>query len=162
VEVWLMNVLRAMDRSQLQIDFALHALDDPSFVPEARELGAQIFVLKPPRQAPLSYGRRFARLLRDNGPFDAVHSHVHLFSGCTLRTAALCGVPMRIAHSHTNDEILYTQGTPWRRAYRLLMRRSIHRYATAGLACSEVAAAALYGENWQTDGRWQMLPYGLD
>ena len=131
-------------------------------MPEARELGAQIYVLKPPRQSPLSYGRRFARLLRGNGPFDVVHSHVHLFSGLVLRVAAQCRIPYRIAHSHTNDDISYAKGRPWRCAYRHIMRRSLHRYATAGLACSPSAAASLYGRDWQADSRWRVLPYGLD
>ena len=162
VEVWLMNMLRVMDRRALQFDFALHSLDDSSYVPEARELGAKIFLLDPPRQVPLTYGRSLARLIRGSGPFDVVHSHVHLFSGYALRIAARCGVRKRIAHSHTIDEFVYANASVARRTYRSLMRRMILRYSTAGLACSPVAAAALYGENWQADDRWHVLPYGLD
>jgi glycosyltransferase involved in cell wall biosynthesis len=157
-----MNVLRAMDRSAFQFDFALHSLADSSFVPEARDLGAKIFLLNPPRHRPFSYGKNFTRLLRDSGPFDVVHSHVHLFSGYALRIAARSGVVKRIAHSHTIDEVAYANASVPRRAYYGLMRRWILRYSTAGLACSPVAAAALYGTNWPADPRWQVLPYGLD
>ena len=107
--------------------------------------GAQIYLLNPPRKAPFSYGRCLGQLLRNQGPFDVIHSHVHLFTGSILRTAARCGVPKRIAHSHTNDDVLYARGTPWRRAYRYLMRGLIDRYATAGLACSAEAASRSTG-----------------
>jgi glycosyltransferase involved in cell wall biosynthesis len=38
----------------------------------------------------------------------------------------------------------------------------IDRYATHGLACSDVAARSMYGESWQSDGRWRILHYGID
>jgi glycosyltransferase involved in cell wall biosynthesis len=38
----------------------------------------------------------------------------------------------------------------------------IRRYATAGLACSEAAAASLYGAGWRRDARWRLLSYGID
>lgn len=42
------------------------------------------------------------------------------------------------------------------------LKRWIDRYATSGLACSEVAARSLYSEQWENDGRWQILHYGID
>jgi glycosyltransferase involved in cell wall biosynthesis len=34
--------------------------------------------------------------------------------------------------------------------------------ATIGFACSEPAGTALFGADWQTDGRWRLLHYGID
>jgi glycosyltransferase involved in cell wall biosynthesis len=42
------------------------------------------------------------------------------------------------------------------------MKRWIRQAATVGLACSQTAAAALYGPEWQSDARWRLLYYGID
>jgi hypothetical protein len=44
--------------------------------------------------------------LHDEGPYDVVHSHVHHFSGLILEVARLAGVPVRIAHSHSDFNTL--------------------------------------------------------
>ena len=38
----------------------------------------------------------------------------------------------------------------------------MRKHATLGLACSQLAAASLFGANWQNDARWKLLPYGID
>ena len=100
VEVWLMEMLRNIDRRAFQIDFLVHVDYPCAFDDEARQLGSRILHLKQPKHMPFSYRRKLAALLRENGPYNVVHSHVHFHSGFNLQTAAQCGVPIRIAHSH--------------------------------------------------------------
>jgi glycosyltransferase involved in cell wall biosynthesis len=164
-EVWLMNVLRNIDRSKFQFDFLVHTREEAVFDAEAQQLGSRILRLDPPRQSPLLYGRNLTRLLLSAGPFDVIHSHVHFFSGYTLRIAKRCSVPSRISHSHTTDntiDSLPLHRRTFRKLYRQLTRNWLWRYATAGLACSPAAAGALYGSNWNRDHRWTVLPYGFD
>jgi glycosyltransferase involved in cell wall biosynthesis len=154
-----MSVLRSIDRTAFQFDFAVHTRQPAAFDAEARELGARILPLNPPRQVPFGYGRQFARLLAQEGPFDVVHSHVHFFSGNVLRIAAGCRVPGRVVQSHTTE--IAGSSLP-RRAYGVLSRHWMKHYATAGIAFTPEAAAALFGANWQSDPRWQLIPFGLD
>jgi glycosyltransferase involved in cell wall biosynthesis len=163
VEVWLMNMIRALDHCRFQSDFLVHSHEPAPYDEEARQLGSHIFMLDPPRNHGLSYGRQLAGLLKEQGPFDVVHSHVHFFSGYNLRIAASRGVKVRIAHSH-NDERGLTSGKTglMRQGYVWLMKRWIKRYATMGLACSSLAAASLFGERWQEDSRFRVLKYGVD
>ncbi len=107
VEVWLMNVLRNIDRSEFQIDFLVHVDYPCAFDDEARQLGTRILRLRQPKHIPLSYRRQLSALLRDHGPYDIFHSHVHLRSGFNLQTAASCGVPVQIAHSHADSRRWY-------------------------------------------------------
>jgi glycosyltransferase involved in cell wall biosynthesis len=105
-----------------------------------------------------SFSRRFRKILRE-GKYCIVHSHVHHFSGAVLRWANKEGVPIRIAHSHNSHD--GRADSPTRRCYRILMKSWINRYATQGLAPSE-PAAHLFGENWRSDDRFQILRLGLD
>ncbi len=159
VETWLMHVLRHIDRDQFPMDFLVHTTSECAYDEEIRALGSGIIPCLSPRR-PVQYARNFLRILRQQGPYDIVHSHVHHYSGFVLRLAHQADVPVRIAHSHTS--LIEARTHLPRRLYLGLMKRWITRYATVGLACSRKAAMALFGTNWETDRRWQVLYYGID
>jgi glycosyltransferase involved in cell wall biosynthesis len=158
VETWLLHVLKHIDRARFQFHFCTLGLHPGLYATEVETLGGKMLPC-PKRHNIWSFAQRFRRILRD-GHYDVVHSHVHLFSGAVLRWAQAEGVPMRIAHGHTSlDE---KPNTPARRYYRKVMKLRIGRYATHGLAASRPAAAELFGQNWQADGRFRVLYYGID
>lgn len=158
VETWLLHVLESIDRDRFRFDFCVCGARPGLYAEEVERLGGRI--LKCPKRANLwSFRRRFRRILRE-GNYDVVHSHVHFFSGALLRWAEAEDVPVRIAHSHNARDGSSDSRT--RRSYRKLMKLWISRYATHGLAASKLAAMELFGENWRSDSRFQVLHYGLD
>jgi glycosyltransferase involved in cell wall biosynthesis len=161
VETWLMHVLRSIDRQRFRMDFLVHTTQPCPYDEEARSLGADVIPCLGPSR-PLAYGRNFRHILRDRGPYDVVHSHVHHFSGYVLRLACHERVRGRIAHCHSDTSAVQANAGVLRRAYLGLMERWVDRYATTGLAGSGQAAVSLYGPHWEVDPRWQLLPYGID
>ncbi len=161
VETWLMHILRNIDRQQFQMDFVVH--EDRQFIhtEELQLLGCQIFPCLQPSQ-PWLYAANFKRILKEHGPYDAVHAHVHLFSGYVLQLAKQAGVKIRIIHSHIDTSSVEVQEKWQRQLYNGLMKWWIAKSATNGLACSRVAAANLFGSAWETNARWQLLYYGID
>ena len=87
---------------------------------------------------------------------------MNFHTGFNLQTARRCGVPIRIAHSHGDTRRLVQQEGLLRKAYTHLAHRRIQQFATRGLASSAFAAASLFGENWKSDPRWQILHPGID
>jgi len=158
VEIWLMHLLRNIDRGRFEFHFCTFGDHPGLYATEVEALGGE--VLRCPKTANLlAFGRRFRRILR-NGRYDAVHSHVYFFSGAVLHWANAEGVPIRIAHSHGTYD---GKSNNWaRRSYRKLMRSWIDRYSTHGLAASKSAAAKLFGECWRSDPRIQVLHCGID
>lgn len=161
VETWLMHLLRNMDRSRCAMDFLVHSMEPGEFDEEVRSLGAEIHYSGKPQRV-WSYGPEFIRLLRERGPYDVIHSHVHHFSGLTLGLARRAGVPIRIAHSHNDPRARESMRGAVRGGYLGTMKALIRRFSTHGLACSTSAAEALFGMDWENDNRWQVLKYGLD
>jgi glycosyltransferase involved in cell wall biosynthesis len=161
VETWLVHVLRSIDRGQFQMDFVVHVSEPQDYDEEVRALGSKVIVCPYPRE-PLRYARAFARILREHGPYDVVHSHVHHYSGYVLWLAYWAGVPLRIAHSHNDTTALETGASALRRSYVALTERLIHRYATVGLAASAQAATSLFGVGWEGDPRYRLLFCGVD
>jgi len=160
-ETWLMHVLRAIDRERFRFDFLVHTDQHCAYNDEIRSLGGRIIPCLLPAR-PLRYARRLRRILLEHGPYDIVHSHVHHFSGFVLRQAHRAGVPVRIAHSHSDTSRHDSQAGPFRTFYLGLMEHWVRRYATAGFACSRPAAVALFGKHWEKDKRWRVLHCGID
>jgi glycosyltransferase involved in cell wall biosynthesis len=160
-ETWLMHVLRNIDRSLFSFDFMVHTTQPAAYDEEVRRFGSRIITC-PNHKRLLIYGRQIKAILHKNGPYDAIHSHVHHFSGWVLKLAREAGVPVRVAHSHSDTRLLDSKGSVIRKMYLRLMRRWIGQHATAGVAVSEEAGLALWGWNWRRDPRWRILYCGID
>lgn len=160
-ETFIMNVYRHIDRTKIQFDFAVHSDQPGHYDEEIRSLGGRIFILPRPRLTALPvYKRALAQVLREEGPFATVHSHVHFYSGVPLAVAASAGIPVRIAHSHSTSD--GKRSTLSRRLYRWYMRSQIWRYATHMLGCSRPACEALYGPRCWQDSRVRVVHCGID
>jgi len=167
VETWLVQVLRHIDRQKYQMDFLVHATDPGAYDEEVRALGARIIPCLGPSH-PLQYAFNFLRVLREYGPYDVVHSHVHHYSGYVLMLATMAGVPVRVAHSHSaprSKEAFRGLGRSayLRTAYRRTMQAMIAICATRGLAVSGEAGDHLFSKNWRSyPRRWRLQPLGID
>ncbi|WP_416665944.1 glycosyltransferase [Egbenema bharatensis] len=171
IEAWLLQLVRRFHPDRIQMDFLVETnrtCPPCPYEDELRARGSQIFVY-PHTRNPWLYNQRIQQVLHDFGPYDVVHSHDN-FIGSVMRSAYWAGVPVRIAHSHTDlfamQTLFKTQASLQRRlAFQLfssLNRRWIHQYATVGFGCSQNAAASLFGSSWGIDQRWQILYCGID
>jgi glycosyltransferase involved in cell wall biosynthesis len=160
-----MNVMRYIDRQRCRMDFLVTTEAPCAYADEIRMLGGRVIPCFGYRE-PWKFARRFGRVMRECGPYDVVHSHIFNLSGFVLRLAAQHGVPVRIAHSHTDTRLkeasLGWHQRLWRAGYLGLTKSWIGRYATLRLGASALAAEALFGRNWAADRRNRVLPLGLD
>lgn len=161
LETWLMHVLRHIDRDRFQMDFLVETNQPYAYDDEVRALGGRIIPCLHPKKLWL-YARSFKWILREYGPYDVVHSHIHHFSGYVLRLAHQADVPIRIAHSHSNTSSVESTAGPIRHLYLTLMKQWIDCYATVGLAASRIAATDLFGLDWYNDCRWRTFYCGVD
>ena len=161
IENWLMNLLRVFNRDLFQIDFLFHTTKASTYDKEILDLGSNILRCPWPKR-PLEYSRNLKKLIKKHGPYNVIHSHVHHFSGWVLRSAHQAGIPIRIAHSHSNISTLISQSNWIRKVYYIYMKHLVKRYATVGIAASEQAAVSLFDHKWKTDQRWQVIPCGID
>jgi len=161
VETWLMNVLRSIDREQFQMDFVVESSHPAPYDNEARALGSKVIPCANPRQ-PWRYAPIFRQILRENGPYDIVHSHGRHYSGFILWLAQQQGVPVRIAHGHNDTYAPQAYRGVVRPFYLTATKRWIGRYRTVGVACSEKAAVDMFSLRWKTDPTCRILYCGVD
>lgn len=164
-ETWLMHVLRQIssneDRNLFQIDFLTPADQHYAYTDELKALGSHIFPCLEPSKLRL-YAANFQRILREHPPYDAIHVHIHHFSGYVLWLAKQSGIKARIIHSHIDTSSIESTASWQRKLYVAVMKWLIARNATAGIAASQMAAANLLGANWDQDSRYQTLYCGVD
>lgn len=137
----IMNYYREFDRDQIQLDFLVHRDWRGDYEDEIEALGGRIY--RAPRLYPqhwLSY-RRFMRRFFTEHRYPVVHSHIDSMSAFPLAMARQCGVPVRIAHSHS-ESIDRDAKLP----IKVAAQRKLPNVATHYWACSESAGAFLFGE----------------
>ena len=159
VESWLLNVFRTADRRSVRFDVMVHQAAEGLYDAEVRKLGVGIHHNTEYRNVTRYY--RTFREIAGATRYDVVHSHVHHYSAVVLACAAALGIPVRIAHSHNDTQAADRRSGTARRAYLTAMRALLQVSATKGVACSRVAATALFGERWRRAG-CELLYCGVD
>jgi len=161
IETWLMQMRLSVDPARYAMDFLVLHREAGTLAPEARRRGSQVVTSSEPHK-PWEVWRTLATMLRDHGPYDIVHGHVHHYNGLVLSVAAWHGVPCRVAHSHSDTRVVERHASWPRRRYLGLMKHWIRRFATHRIAVSRNAAEDLFGPDWTRDRRCAIIPCGID
>ncbi len=142
-ESMVMNLYRALDKTQYQFDFVYFTQNKCDFDDEILEMGGKIYRL------PLSnfVGRTWAmfRFLQANKHFYAIHSHMLLNIGFDFTAAYFAGYRNLIAHAHstantTNSGVVQT-------GYRVLGKFLINSLSKTNIACGKEAGDYLFYKN---------------
>ena len=88
--------------------------------------------------------RSVRKMIKQYGPYAAIHCNIADEAGLALKAAKKCGVPIRIAHAHTAFDRRYN---PIAKVYTAYLKKLIYKNATNLVACSKKAGEKLYGEN---------------
>lgn len=162
VETWLMNVARRLPPEKVEMVFVVHSAQPSDYDDEIRSLGHTIAVCAQPRSL-VAYGLRLARVYLSKGRrADAVHAHVGSFSAVSLFVAWLCGVRIRIAHSHSDNRVEQRRASRLRRTYLAVTSLMLRAMSTSALASSAGACYSLFRRPPRPSGKYSVLPTGID
>lgn len=156
-ERWLMDLCQGGPSENLDMDVAVLWDMDGLFARKSRELKIPVFFCEG-RTNPLKFILNLRRIIREQGPYDAIHSHLHAFSALVVLAARLEKIPARVVHSHN---VVTQTSSLARRAYVGLARTLIRTFATAGLAPAIGAMDSLMGPRWREDSRWSVMRCGI-
>ena len=136
------NLSRYAPKDEFEFHYLVFDGYENVYGPEIEARGGKVFSLPSPNEGYLRYVRSLAAMIRENR-YSVVHSHTQFNSGLNLAAAKLCGVPIRIAHSHTTKterKVSLSQ-----KAYEGFMRLLLRRTATHFFACGEEAGVWMFG-----------------
>lgn len=152
LETMLMNYYRHIDRSLIQFDFLAHRDFRADYDDEIESLGGKIYHL--PRLVPwsTSYHEALDDFFTEHTEYRIVHVHQDCLSSVILKVAKKHGVPVRIAHSHSNN-----QDKDIKYPIKLFFRKQIPKYASHLLACGQEAGAWMF-----CGAKFQVLNNAID
>ena len=99
------------------------------------------------------------KLLKKEGPFDVVHSHMDFLNGINVLAAFIAGVPVRISHAHLAVNNKYNS-LP-KKLYNTTMKILINIFANHKVGCSETANKYMNDMKWKKN-KSQVLFNGID
>lgn len=145
-EAFIMNNYLHLDREKMQFDFLSFYQDSYPLVGEIESLGGQVSYIRHPSLAHI-YGfyKDMKRAIKKGGPYDTMHCHVNTGNAVPLLCGALCGIKIRISHSHAVTEPGRTLPA---KLVTLVRKGMIRLFANKFLACSNIAGETLYGKKF--------------
>lgn len=152
LETMLMNYYRHIDRSKVQFDFLVHREFEADYDEEIKSLGGRIYHVS--RLVPWSrrYKAELRRFFRTHPEYKIVHVHQDCLSSVALQCAKDCGVPVRIAHSHSSSAVKNIKYP-----IKLYYMKKIPRFATDLFACGKQAG------DWMFSGKkYQIIRNAID
>lgn len=152
LETMLMNYYRKLDREKIQFDFLVHRNEKAYYDEEIENLGGRIYRI--PKLNPFSkaYKDSLKSFFKSHPEYKIVHVHQDCLSGIILKAAKECGVPVRIAHSHSSS-----QDKNAKYIIKLIYKGLIPKYSSHLFACGKKAG------DWMFSGtKFNILNNAID
>ncbi|WOD43362.1 glycosyltransferase [Hwangdonia lutea] len=139
-ETMVMNLYRAIDKSKYQFDFVYFTHKSCAYDDEIKELGGVIYRI--PQHSAIIRTYRLYQLLKKNRQFYAVHCHQLLANASHQFAAFFAGMPIRISHAHSTQDIYNTNFI--RNLYQKASKVLISWLSTDFIACGLEASNFLF------------------
>lgn len=137
----LMNLYRQIDRSKVQFDFLVEYEEHQFYDDEIISLGGKIYRTSVREDKNIF---KFISFLNhffvDHPEYRIVHTHTYSVGYFVLKAAEQSGIPVRIAHSHSNK--MSGKGV----VIKIVMKKLYSLHANELFACSKEAGRFLYGD----------------
>lgn len=152
LETMLMNYYRHIDRNRVQFDFLVHRDFEADYDSEILGLGGRIYHISRLVPWSRSYRKELKYFFHEHPEYRIVHVHQDCLSSVALQCAKECGVPIRIAHSHSSSAVKNLKYP-----IKLHYMKRIPKYATHMFACGKQAG------DWMFSGdKYQIIRNAID
>lgn len=153
-----MDIYNHMDRNEIQFDFLITDGFSGIYTPQIEALGGHVYTL--PRYRiynHFQYRKAVKEFFAKHGDYAAVHGHMTSTASIYLPIAKKAGVPLTIAHARSAGVDSGIKGK-----LTNILRSSLPRKCDRMFACSDLAAAAVYGEDNYKNGAVTVMPNAIE
>ena len=144
-ETFLMNTLRAVDKSKIKMYFLCYGDENFDYESELKLLGGEVIRVPDVKSVGVVRHIKDIRAVIESRNIDVVHSHTYYNSVFSLFAAYISGVGSRIVHSHNTQS--ERDPSLVKRLYFIISRFSINILSTRKVACGKDPGKALFGKN---------------
>lgn len=147
VESCIMNYFSAIDNSKVTFDFYVDRASKIIDQKKIEELGGRVIIT--PHYTHIFKYLKFIKEHFKSGGYDVVHANMSSLNFIPLTIAKICGIRVRISHSHTTS----SGKDRVHDFFKKILRPFSKIGATDLFACSEKSARWLYGNKDFDEGR---------
>ena len=152
VQAVIMNTVRNLNQ-KYNFDIVLFTKDKRFYEAEFESLGGKIFRIPKPSETGFPFKRydyffrgpyyyfKLLKILKNNGPYTAIHCHNNFEAGICLKAAKKAKIPVRISHQHT----ICSNSGRLKKIYDKIYLKKIKKYSTHRLGCSEETCRSWFG-----------------
>ncbi len=152
------NISRYAPEDTFEFHYLVFDGEKGAYGDEVEGRGGKVLSIPLPSAGYAAYVKNLYQLIKKNR-YTAVHSHTMFNSGLNMAVAKVCGVPVRISHSHTTKTEIPV--SPAQKIYEAVMKQLILRCSTHYYACGTDAGNWLFGQKvFARKGR--ILRNGID
>ncbi|MEJ6951737.1 glycosyltransferase [Natronospora cellulosivora (SeqCode)] len=167
VQAVIMNIVRFL-KEDINFDILLFTDEERYYEDEFSKYG-HIYRIpnyngKSKIRRKLDYYIRFYRIfkgtykiIKKNGPYDAIHCHNDLESGICNLAAMLAGVKLRISHAHINHS-QFSKINIIGNIYRIMLRLLLNLCSNIKVACTKEAFQNIFGKKKYKESNSIILP----
>lgn len=152
------NICTYAQQEQYEFHYLIFEGYENVYGPEIVQKNGKIFTFPAPKKNYFAYFKNLCKLICDN-KYAAVHSHTMFNSGINMLAAQICGVPIRIAHSHTTKT--ETTVPAVQKIYEYIMQRLIIMCSTHYFACGVDAGKWMFGAK-RFEQKGHVIRNGID
>ena len=153
----MMDIYRHIDRERIQFDFLITEGNSGHFTPEIESLGGHVYTVPAYRvYNHKQYIEAVRTFFEEHKGYKAVHGHMTSTAAIYLPIAKKSGVPLTIAHARSAGVDSGIKGKVTK-----LLRKHLSDRCDMMLACSDLAAIAVFGEESYADGRVKIIPNAI-
>jgi len=153
-----MDLYRHMDRNRIQFDFLVTEGHTGHFDEEIKSLGGHVYTVCPYRiYNHKQYTDRVKAFFKEHGEYAAVHGHMTSTASIYLPIAKKAGVRLTIAHARSAGVDSGIKGV-----LTNILRKNLSKKCDKMIACSDLAAKAVFGEHSYIDGMVKILPNAIE
>jgi glycosyltransferase EpsF len=159
----LMGIYRAFDKRRIQFDFYVTRTETGPFDEEITASGGRVIPIPRFQDTGLfGYLNIVKGLLRENGPYQAVHIHAAHNGVQVLLAAKAVGMGKVLYHIHSTndtatDRLGYLSGV-----YKIAAKFAIRGMADVYCACGEAAGRYVYGDRLFNSGKVILINNAVD
>lgn len=156
-ETMVMNLYRAIDRTQVQFDFIIHTTEHQAYYDEIIALGGRIYSF--PAFNGLNYFKMknlWKQFFKEHPEYKILHSHVRSYASLYLPIAKKAGLNT-IIHSHSTSN-----GRGIGSVVKRIMQYPLRWQADFFFGCSKEAGTWLFGNKVVNSPKYHILQNAID
>ncbi|MFI0429073.1 glycosyltransferase [Mariniflexile sp. HMF6888] len=147
-ETMVMNLYRAIDRTQYQFDFVYFTERSCSYDDEILSLGGKVYrISEKDSKNPIARTYQLYKIIKKNKPFHAVHCHQLLANSFHLTAGYIGGIKRRLVHAHSTQD--FNSKSVIRSLYQKISKLVISILATDFIACGKEAGDFLFPNKYK-------------